>query len=214
MEVIFLHGLGQGPSSWDPTVAALTGKLEAACPPLFSLVKEGTTLNYPALYRGITDYCDGRGRGLHLCGLSLGAVLALQYAQEHPAAVKSLVLIGGRVRTPRALLKVQNVLFHLMGEKSFREMGLSKADALALMSSMGELDLLPGLGRVQCPTLVLCGEKDGANRRDAQTMAAGIPGAGLAVVPGAGHEVNRDAPDALAEVLEQFYGTLQRGRKI
>ena len=32
MEVIFLHGLGQGPSSWDPTVAALTGKLEALCP--------------------------------------------------------------------------------------------------------------------------------------------------------------------------------------
>ena len=213
MDVIFLHGLGQGASSWDGTVAALAGRVQAVCPDLFALAKGGT-LDYPALYRGFSAFCGERGDGIHLCGLSLGAVLALQYAQEHPASVKSLVLIGGRVRTPKTLLKVQNILFHLMGEKNFREMGLSKADAIALMGTMGELDLRGGLGRVTCPTLVLCGEKDSANRKDAQTMAAGIPGAGFAVIPGAGHEVNRDAPEALAEVLEPFYGTLEKGRKI
>lgn len=213
MEVIFLHGLGQGPSSWDSTMKALDKQVKAVCLDLFALVKGGI-VDYPALYHSFSKECSRKkeGKGLHLCGLSLGAVLALQYAQEHPESVKSLVLIGGRVRTPKALLKVQNALFHLMGEKNFREMGLSKTDAIALMSTMGELDLRGGLGRVTCPTLVLCGEKDSANRKDARAMSVGIPEAGFATVPGAGHEVNREAPEALVEILNQFYGTLQRKR--
>ena len=124
MEVIFLHGLGQGPSAWEGVVSALPDSIRADCPDLFALAKGGT-LDYPALYRGFSAFCGEKREGLHLCGLSLGAVLALQYAQEHPESVKSLVLIGGRVRTPKALLKVQNALFHLMGEKNFREMGLT-----------------------------------------------------------------------------------------
>ena len=213
MKHVFLHGLGQDPASWDEVVRAMGLGDEALRPGLLGWLR-GREIAYSNLYKALEEYCGTLDRPLNLCGLSLGAVLALQYAQEHPASVKSLVLIGGRVRTPKTLLKVQNILFHLMGEKNFREMGLSKADAIALMGTMGELDLRGGLGRVTCPTLVLCGEKDSANRKDAQTMAAGIPGAGFAVIPGAGHEVNRDAPEALAEVLEPFYGTLEKGRKI
>ena len=211
MEVIFLHGLGQGPSAWEGVVSALPDSIRADCPDLFALAKGGT-LDYPALYRGFSAFCGEKREGLHLCGLSLGAVLALQYALEHPASVESLTLIAGRARMPRALLKVQGALFRLMGEKNFREMGLTRVDAITLTASMARLDFRPDLGRLRCPALVLCGEKDGANRREAAALAAGIPGAGLAFLPGAGHEVNREAPEALAEVLGQFYGTAQMGK--
>ena len=211
MEVIFLHGLGQGPSAWEGVVSALPDSIRADCPDLFALAKGGT-LDYPTLYRGFSAFCGEKREGLHLCGLSLGAVLALQYALEHPASVESLTLIAGRARMPRALLKVQGALFRLMGEKNFREMGLTRVDAITLTASMARLDFRPDLGRLRCPALVLCGEKDGANRREAAALAAGIPGAGLAFLPGAGHEVNREAPEALAEVLGQFYGTAQMGK--
>ena len=211
MEVIFLHGLGQGPSAWEGVVSALPDSIRADCPDLFALAKGGT-LDYPALYRGFSAFCGEKREGLHLCGLSLGAVLALQYALEHPASVESLTLIAGRARMPRALLKVQGAIFRLMGEKNFREMGLTRVDAITLTASMARLDFRPDLGRLRCPALVLCGEKDGANRREAAALAAGIPGAGLAFLPGAGHEVNREAPEALAEVLGQFYGTAQMGK--
>lgn len=49
------------------------------------------------LYAGSCRYADRAGTPLHLCGLSLGAVLALQYAIERPQAVRSLVLAAGYV---------------------------------------------------------------------------------------------------------------------
>ena len=42
MEVIFLHGLGQGPSSWDSTMKALDKQVKAVCLDLFALVKGGS----------------------------------------------------------------------------------------------------------------------------------------------------------------------------
>ena len=48
----------------------------------------------------------------------------------------------------------------------------------------------------------LCGERDRANKKAALELRDGIPGAELAWVPGAGHEVNREAPEALAALLE------------
>ena len=66
---------------------------------------------------------------------------------------------------------------------------------------MLDLDFREDLGKVSCPVLVLCGERDKANRKAARGLQAGIPGAELAWIPGAGHEANLDAPEALAEVL-------------
>lgn len=208
MDVMFLHGLGQGPSSWEAVAAQLEAHITAVCPDLYGIAKGGG-MGYSALYRAFSDYCGAYGGdAAHLCGLSLGSVLSLQYALEHPERVRSLVLIGGRARMPKGLLRLQNVLFRWMGEGSFREMGLSKAETIALTSSMADLDFRGRLSEVQCPTLVLCGERDTANRKDAAALAAGIPGAKCIFLPGAGHEVNRQTPEALAMALNDFYKSL------
>ena len=70
---------------------------------------------------------------------------------------------------------------------------------------MLDLDFREDLGKVSCPVLVLCGERDKANRKAARGLQAGIPGAELAWIPGAGHEANLDAPEALAEALRDFF---------
>ena len=82
MPIVFLHGLGQKPGDWDPVINRLDKGSRALCPDLYALEREGE--DYPALYGALERYCDGLEGPLDLCGLSLGGVLALQYAAEHP----------------------------------------------------------------------------------------------------------------------------------
>ena len=71
---------------------------------------------------------------------------------------------------------------------------------------MKNLDFSGRLGELRCPTLILCGEKDGANLKSARFLAGHIPGAELQVLENTGHVVNEENPRALAERLNAFYG--------
>ena len=98
MKSVFLHGLGQSASSWDKTLENMGGDLRAVCPELSGFMENETS--YSALYRGFSEYCEKLGEKINLCGLSLGGVLALNYAAEHPENVNSLVLIGVQYKMP------------------------------------------------------------------------------------------------------------------
>lgn len=66
------------------------------------------------------------------------AVLALNYAIDHPDKVKALVLIAAQYKMPRKLLKVQNMLFHLMPNSAFDKMGFKKADVRSYFLSFDD----------------------------------------------------------------------------
>jgi pimeloyl-ACP methyl ester carboxylesterase len=69
-------------------------------------------------------------------------------------------------------------------------------------------DLLATLEGV--PTLVVVGAEDRITPPDqARAMADRIPGAQLAVVPGAGHLPTLEAPDATTRVIRTFLGALE-----
>ena len=202
MTTILLHGLGQGPESWSAAAAGLEG--DVLRPDLFALVQGGEA-DYEGIYRAFAGYCAGLKGPLRLCGLSLGGILALQYAAEHPERVEALVLIGTQYVMPKGLLRFQNAVFRLMPGRAFRQMGLSKKDVITLTKSMMDLDFREDLGRVSCPVLVLCGERDRANRKAALELQKALPGADLSWIPGAGHEVNTEAPDKLCKFIRDFY---------
>lgn len=204
MEYLFLHGLGQTVHSWDETLSHADISRQAVCPELFSLLKEGKA-DYQTLYCAFTDYCNQRPAKMNLCGLSLGAVLALNYAVDHPENVSSLVLIAPQFQMPKILLRVQDVLFRFMPGKAFQEMGIGKESFRNLTNSMLSLDFSNRLKDISCPVLILCGEKDRANRKAAESLAKTINGAKLHVIKNAGHEVNTQAPIPLAEILMDFY---------
>lgn len=204
MPCVFLHGLGQRASSWEPTVARLSRDLPVTCPDLTCLLSRQEA-TYQRLYRAFSEYCAALPGPLSLVGLSLGAILALNYAAEHPAGVQDLVLIGAQYRMPRRLLQLQNAVFRLMPASSFGSFGLEKPALMQLTQSMMALDFSSRLSSIGCATLVLCGERDRANKRAAVELAQQIPGATLRLVRGAGHEVNTEAPDALATLLTDFY---------
>ena len=112
---------------------------------------------------------------------------------------------GARASMPKGLLALQNLLFRVMPAENFRKMGLEKQSAIQLCASMAELDLRPVLEQVGCPALVLCGERDRANRRAAEELGRLLPRAELRLIAEGGHEANRDAPEALSVLLTGFY---------
>lgn len=204
MSYIFVHGLGQTASSWEKTVQELNVKSEVFCPDLFGLCREG--YSYERLYKTFVEYCNTFSEPLDVCGLSLGAVLALNYAIEYPQNIRSLVLVGAQYQMPKTLLMFQNFIFKLLPEKVFQGMGLPKKDVIALTQSMVDLNFKKDLSKVTAPVLVLCGAKDGANMGAARELSQLLSQARLEIVQGAGHEVNVDAPELLAKALSRFWG--------
>lgn len=201
MKTVFLHGLGQSVHDWDEVIGQAPS-LDMDCPALFSL-GEADALTYPRILTGLEARYASAAEPFRLCGLSLGAVLALDYTIRHPGQVSSLIWIAGQLRSQKLLVDVQNLLFRCMPNKMFQDMGLSKEDSIRLTRSMRGLDLTPGLARVTCPVMVLCGERDRANQKAARKLAALLPQAQLHLIPGAGHELNRDAPEAIAGLLNK-----------
>lgn len=205
LSYIYLHGLGQTAASWQSVLEKLPEKGE--CLDLVGLIK-GKNATYANLYGAVSQTCDAAGDSLVLCGLSLGAVLALNYAIDHPEKVKALVLIAAQYKMPRALLAVQNVMFRFMPESSFRQTGFQKADFVSLCKTTGQLDFSQSVKTLCCPVLLVCGEQDSANKKASKALASILPNAELKEIPGAGHEVNTQAPAALAEILQQFFAHL------
>lgn len=203
MTSIFVHGLGQNSSSWGKMMSFMGESNQMYHPDLFDLVK-GQELTYKNLYTAFSKYIDEFLEPVNLVGLSLGAILALNYTIDHPEKVHSLVLIAPQYKMPKLLLKIQNIVFRFIPKSSFQKLGSSKSDFIRLTESMIDLDFSQGLKRIGCHTLVVCGEKDRANKRAAEQLAAKLSNAEILIVKGVGHEINTEAPEKLASLLTDF----------
>lgn len=203
MKYILLHGMGQNASSWEETVSYLSNTTETVCPDLSDFFTEGNCY-YSKMYSSFCEYCNNFSESLNLCGLSLGAVLALNYAIDFPQKVKSLVLIAPQYDMPKFLLKVQNVLFKFMPESQFKDIGLTKKDFITLTNSMANMNFTNGLEKVSCPVLVLCGEKDNVNKKAAVKIVEKLSRAKFSTIENSRHEVNIDNPKGLAKAMKEL----------
>lgn len=205
MKQIYLHGLGQNPDSWSKVIEQLEAAEHSMCPDLSELV-QGQDTTYQNLYAAFSAMCDEIEEDICLCGLSLGGVLALNYAIEYPEKIKGLVLIATQYKMPKKLLRVQNAIFRFMPKSMFQQTGFGKSDFLKLCNTMMELDFSDSIYNVSCPTLVIYGEKDRANKNASIELANMLIDAELQVFNGVGHEINIEAPDKLEETLRVFFG--------
>lgn len=203
MKCILLHGLGQSPADWKDTLKHMDGTWEALCPNLYDWLPE-TDPCYDHLYKGLERYCQSFCGPFVLGGLSLGGILALQYAAEHNNRVSSLILMGTQFIMPKKLLKVQNTLFRLLPGAAFKNMPLGKKRMICLCNSMMDLDLSQSLSGIHCKTLILCGKKDKANLQASIQLQQRIHGAQLITLSRAGHELNKDAPAELGLAIRSF----------
>ena len=210
MKYIFIHGLGQSPNAWSGVIKALPENNDIFVPSLTNL-SDDQKWDYKSLYNSFENACRKHiATQADLCGLSLGAVLALNYAAENPENVHSLVLAAPQYKMPKTLLSLQNLIFHFMPDKAFKETGLSKKAMISLTHSMKCLDFTRCLRNIKCPVLIICGSKDKANLKSASLLSELLPNASLATIKDAGHEVNLESPADFAHLVSAFYKRISR----
>lgn len=174
------------------------------------------------------DLLEGAGlRGADLVGLSVGGALAAEVAAFAPGFVRRLFLVSPfglfdeaepvadvwaqRPDELPALLAAhpERVLEALAApegadavEWQIEQVRASEA-AARLLWPTGDRGLRKRLHRIQVPTLLVWGEADRVVPPSyAKRFAAGLGGPSIArALPGAGHRVDLDAPEELAEIL-------------
>jgi pimeloyl-ACP methyl ester carboxylesterase len=177
---------------------------------------------------------------VHLLGVSLGSLLAQDVARKHPERAKSLTSVGGYALEDQTVARAQRqemlkwipmVLFSMrrfreyvaeasVAEPVQRERFLEMAEGTTRRTFFALRDLGSVLNpdrpdAVQCPLLILVGEKDlevsiEASRRWHRARE----GSRFAVISDAGHCVNMDRPDTFNSILATFLTDLadQRSR--
>ena len=204
MKKVLVHGSGHKATSWNETISYMKDSGEVLCPNLFSILN-GKEPTYDNLYASFAEYCDQIDGQIHLCGLSLGGILALQYALDFPDKVKTLILIGTPHKMPKVMLAVQNIVFRFLPKSVFDNMEFRKKDIFTLEKSMKDLDFRGKVKNIACPTLIVCGKNDSANMKSALYFSENIPGAKLEILENTGHIVNEENPRALAKLLDEFF---------
>ncbi len=197
-DVVLLHGLGQTPSAWDGVVAALPDTITAH--PLAINVSGAFTFDRTVrdVLTAVERVSTGR---VTLCGLSLGAMVAIQFAALHPHRVERLVLSGAQARPPRAFMAVQDLVMGILPARLLQLPGATKREIRGVLRVVRDMDLRPLLGSITAPTIVQCGSKDVVNLPAARQIAAAISNARLEIVPGVGHEWNVSHPNEFARRL-------------
>lgn len=202
---ILVHGLGQDEKSWNEVKSQLNNNgINVETSNLFSIVKN-YQVNYENIYRTFADYCNNFKEKINLVGISLGGILAIDYAIEYSEKINSIVLIGTPYDIPKKMLKLQNFIFKFMPKKTFESMEISKKDFINLTNSMYKLDIKLKVSKIKCSTLVLCGEKDNANIKSAHYLSENIKNAKIKIIENTGHIVNEENPNELAKLLIEFW---------
>ena len=226
--IVLLHGAGMAAWMWQPQIVPLSARYHVLAPDLpgfgdaaasgpFSL--EHAAAMVASVLR---QRCDGRA---HLCGLSLGAMVALQLAQDAAETVASLTLSAGQIHPNPLLMGVQQAIMFATPRRKFTEelpevvpqhypylvevahaaaRKTGKRGMLAAVRAAASADFRGLLPSIVAPTLILCGDQDTANLPASRKMAAAIPGAELRIIPGAGHVWNLEQPDVFTRTVGEF----------
>ena len=171
-----------------------------------------------------------------LCGFSMGGTIVLRAAIDHPERVRRLIPVAtssrvGRAAAPwyeeRARLADEGALQPVLEEDTREQLAGAPdelpdhwtirrqstadprgfANACRAMARLNAEPLDPDLGRIEAPTLVVAAELDAlCPPRAGEIIAAGIPGARLAVVPGSGHQVELERPGELSRAILSLPG--------
>ena len=202
---ILIHGSGHKAESWNKVISYMNDRKNDILCPNLSKILDGKEAIYNNLYSSFIEYCNKSERQMELCGFSLGGILALNYAINYPEKMKSLILIGTPYKVPKVMLAIQNIVFKFLPKSIFETMAFNKKDTFILGNTMKNLDFSNLVNKIQCPTLIICGEKDSANIKSAYYLAENIKNARLEIIKNTGHIVNEENPKELASVISEYW---------
>ena len=230
--IVFLHGVGSDKSVWGPQLVH------------FSRARRAIAFDYPGYGEsapapegtGRDDYAAAIFAGMdalgvevaHVCGLSLGGVVAIAMHALAPERCASLVL-------------ADTFAVHPDGPGIYERSIAASADLRALAEARVDFLIAPGAlddvrtevietmaridpsayrigaeavwladqrdraAAIDVPTLVIVGEADRVTPPDlSRALAKTIPGAAFETIPGAGHISNLERPAAFNAAVDEF----------
>jgi poly(3-hydroxyoctanoate) depolymerase len=128
-----------------------------------------------------------------LVTMSMGGVLALRIALEHPERLRKLVLMATSGGMDVASL----------GALDWRDKFLQAQPNRPTWFIDDRTDVRPELARVQHPTLLIFGDADLiAPPAIGELLLAKLPNARLEVIPGGTHDLEIEFPDLIASLIE------------
>jgi pimeloyl-ACP methyl ester carboxylesterase len=120
--VVLVHGTaGDGETHWGPVAERLAERWTVVRPDYAGSGQtedDGRPLAVTELAGQVVAAAAAAGLDrFHLLGFSLGAVVAVQVAADHPERVRSLVLLGGFVSSADSRLQMILKLWRALGER-------------------------------------------------------------------------------------------------
>lgn len=237
--VLLLHGLGADGASWTLNLPAL---LEAGFRPIAPDAPgfggspyDGLGWTPARVAADLAALLDELGTGpAHVVGLSMGGVIAQQFARAYPHLVRKLVLVStfsalrpddlsGWLYFLRRMVAVNlfglrtqarvvaGRIFPYAEQAPLREIlveTICRADPRAYraaMRALGLFDSRPWLAEIKAPTLVVAGSADTTvSLARQELLAKGIPAARQVIVQGGGHALPVDHAEEFNRILVGF----------
>ena len=236
--IVFLHGVGSDKSVWRPQLT------------YFGESRRAVAFDYPG-YGESDPAPEGTARDdyasaivsamhelgidrAHICGLSLGGVIAIAMHHADATRCASLILADTFAVHPRGRAIYER---SLAGSKDLPAMAEARVDFLLaqpadpavrgeVVETMARIDpaayrigaaavwLADQRGRahdIDAPALVICGEEDQPTPPElSRELQAMIPGARLAIIARAGHLTNLEQPQAFNRLVDEFLADVER----
>ncbi len=236
--IVFIHGAGASHDMWFPQVHYFSEKY--------------TVLTYDIRGHQQSEGCDERyscalyAEDLHrlltalniaepiVCGLSLGGMIAQEYAVRHPTGLRALVLADTALSSaltwserlqkalfPASLVKrfIRSMSPQSYADWSFKyfdidphvadylkneQMKMDREELLKMIDAIYSFKRLP-VETITVPTLIIVGERERkAVFKHSDTMLRLIPSSERVIIPCAGHASNLENPDHFNRVVGEF----------
>jgi 3-oxoadipate enol-lactonase len=235
--IIFLHGVGSDKGVWSPQLNH------------FGKTRRAIAFDYPGY--GESDLVEGATRDdfaisilaamdkvgidhAHVCGLSLGGVVAIAMHAAEPGRCASLIIADSFVVHPdgqaiydRSVAASQSMTMRelaeartgmLLGSAATDQLRVEVIDTMAAIdpaayrlgaAAVWLADQRDRVAAIDVPTLVLVGDEDGVTPPALSAeLALLIAGSQLVHIPEAGHLANAEQPEAFNSAIESFLAEL------
>lgn len=230
--IVFLHGVGSDRTVWHPQLSHFADERRTIAfdYPGYGLsdpAPEGTTRDGYAAAILSAMWSLGVERA-HICGLSLGGVVAIAMAHAAPEACASLILADTFAVHPDG-----QAIYERSCAASADMAGLARGRVDALLAAPADAavraEVVDTMSRIDpaafrigaeavwlaeqrdraaaigVPTLVLCGDRDTVTPPDlSYELGSLISGSTVAMIEGAGHLGNLEKPDVFNRIIEDF----------
>jgi len=237
--ILFLHGVGSDKSVWEPQLTHFADQRRALA---IDYPGYGDSEFWPRATRD--DYAraawtllDSLGVGqAHLCGLSLGGVVAIAMHAAQPERCASLILADtfavhpdGQAIHDRSVEAARSLGMRGLAESRLDSLLGSAAPAALRRELTGTMaaidpaayelgaaavwlaDQRDRVTTIRCPTLILCGSEDRVTPPAlSEELKDMLPHAALVEIAGAGHLANAEQPAVFNRVLDAFLNGIER----